>query len=317
MLEEDALAERVRLLRLLVEDEGEETAGLLAEQVLRVANLPAELRSSIFRAIRRAPPPDLAALGRRAAAAADPHVRGAGFRMLALAGDPLLREHLLGPAPAMETHRRLRRRYLALALASYEREDAALAAEGAARVARWNEEEERWRTWYTGGKGFSLAAPARPCLGSEDLFERLAWLAWLSRHEPLDYGAQFAREWIMVGQHVDYCDRSKNYLWGLAEKAGPEQVARIEQQVRDMNHFRHLWQEMAAATRPVIDALVRDRPSVATEGLAQAHFRAEAMACIDLLGAYRPQETRDILDTLCSSEQPLLAAWAQARLEGE
>jgi hypothetical protein len=311
-----ALAERVKVLRQLVRVQDSATTAALAEQLGAVANLPLDVRFAMLDAIGRAPPANLAALAKPCIASRDPGVRGSGYQMLAIAGDPGFRTVLLSGPGALETRLLDRGRYLALALARYAPDDPELRKAGRRKRAEWNEREQAIKRPYTGGAEFSLAAPEQPCLDSESLFARVAWLAYLSRFEPETYAAQLAREWLLVGQYQDYCDRTESGLWQSLRNATPAQKAAVEIKVREIRIFRRMWGELGELTRPHVEAAYRSQPKAVATGFARAHYTIEVGRCMDFLGAIPLKESAATLEALKSAAQPDLARWATARLGG-
>jgi hypothetical protein len=166
--------------------------------------------------------------------------------------------------------------------------------EGRRRVADWNAAEKSVRDKWTDGKGFSVAAPELPCLDADSLFQRVAWLAYLSRHDAKTYGAQFAREWLMTAVYQDYCGRSLGN-----KKPG------------NWKRMRDAFGELREASRPVLEALPAD---VLADGFREAHFTAEYWLALNVLGD-KPADA-SVLTKLKTARNPDLAAFAAARLEG-
>jgi len=169
--------------------------------------------------------------------------------------------------------------------------------EGKAKVAAWNASEKQVLDQWTGGKGFSPAAPELPGLDADSLFQRVAWLDYLSRFDAADYGAPFARQWLMLDQYQDYSWRS------LGNKRAGD------------------WKRMAAClgrlrdlTRPDLMALAQSNPDGLAAGFAQAHFTSEYWEAINVLGALDRKASVKILTRLKTASNPDLAAFATARL---
>ena len=177
---------------------------------------------------------------------------------------------------------------------------AELVTEGRRRVAQWNAAEKDVLDQWTGGKGFSPAAPELPGLDAESLFQRVAWLAYLSRHDPKTFGAQFAREWLMTGVYQEYCQRSLGN-----RRAG------------DWARLRTHFGRLRDVTRPALDELLKAAPDALATGFSQAHFTREFQAAMNYLGEQDRAATAGILTKLKSARNPDLAAFAAARLSGK
>ncbi|MBS3763181.1 MAG: hypothetical protein KGZ25_07765, partial [Planctomycetes bacterium] len=181
----------------------------------------------------------------------------------------------------------------------------------------WNRTEEQVKERYTDGKGFSMAAPEVPCLDSESLFRRVGWLAYASRWKPEKYAAQFARQWAMLGQYRDLCDRTSANLWhSLATgPSGPDDRARVRRRTAELKRFKILLYHLQRATRPCLDAVLKTRPAGAAQGLAGGRFIEEVKQTINLLGEIPAKEARPILRVLRNADQPLLSDFVRRRIE--
>ncbi|NQT20448.1 MAG: hypothetical protein HQ592_12130 [Planctomycetes bacterium] len=312
-----ALKERARVLRRVLRGDGPEISTLLARQLAAVANLPPRLRFDMLEFIRRNPSPAAAEAARKCLRARDPAVKASGYQLLALAGDGSLRRHLESPAPALELRPADRFRALALAVALYEKDD--LVDLGRTRIASWNAAEASARDTYTDGKGFSMAAPEIPCLDSEGLFARVAWLGYMVQSEPEAYARQFAREWAMLAQYRDLCDRTSVNLWfGISQSPStPAERQRVKQRTEELAAFRDLLAWLERITEPQLAAILRSHPQQTAEGFARARFLQEAKQVINALAAIPPQETRTHLEILQQARLPLLRAFATARLAAQ
>ena len=174
----------------------------------------------------------------------------------------------------------------------------ALVDEGRRRVGQWNAAEKEVFDKWTEGKGFTTASPELPCLNSEALFQRIGWLAYLSRHDPQSYGAQFVREWLMTGMYQDYC-------WRTIGNKHPGDWQRLSAY---LGRLRDL-------TRPDLEALLKAQPDVVAAGFGKAHFTLEYRAALNVLGGQDRTATAGILAKLKTAANPDLAAFAAARLE--
>jgi len=314
--------DRVALIERALLAGGAEITAALAEQLATVSDLPLDTRWAVLDFIRAQPPAKLADIGRRCLGSKESQIRGCGVQMLALAGDAAFAKEVTGPAPAMETDPQGRGRDLALALAFYSKPD--LVDEGRRRVQAWNAKENEVVQKWTGGKGFSLAAPEHPGLDAEALFQRVAWLAYLGRHTPprppLDKGgnggggAQLAREWLMTAQCQDYCDRSTRALYGDHMTQAEKKRAEIKGQ--EWARFRAYFGRLRELTRADAEALVKQNPDLAAEGFAKAHFTLEFRTCMNLLGGFDRGATASILTKLKKAENADLAEFAAARAGG-
>lgn len=304
----EALKKRLEVIERAWQAGGPEVAAALAGQ-LALSALPFETRCAILDLARQHPPKSLAETAKRCLAAKDSGVRGCGCQLLALAGDAAFAREMTGPAPAMDTDPLGRGRDLALALVQFRQPD--LVDEGRRRVDAWNAREREAMLKWTGGQGFSMAAPEHPCLDAEALFQRVAWLAYLTRQDAKTFGAQFAKEWLMTAQYQDYCDRSARNLYSDHMTAVDKKRAEVKGQ--EWQRFRAYFGRLHELTRPDIEALVKQNQDLAAEGLAKAHFTLEFRACINLLGGFDRAATAGILEKLKRAGNADLAEFAAAR----
>lgn len=305
-----ALESRVRVIQRLLDTSGPEVSASLAEQLAAVSNLPLETRFAIVDFIRRQPPANLADIGTRCLGAREGSIRGAGCQLLAMAGDPGFKKLFAGvsPGPAVPEDGRMELgRDLALGLLLYDKPD--LKEEGRRRVGAWNAEEQKQKGRYTHGQEFSLAAPEVPLLDREILFQRVAWLAYLCRQEPKVFGAQFAREYLMTGQYEQYCDRSVENL--AADQT--LSAAGRSRQTAELVSLRTYLVRLRRLATPDMEALVKLQPDLAAAGFGSAHFTAEYLVAVNLLGAMDPTAAAGILDKLKEASNADLADFARAR----
>lgn len=301
--------DRVALIERALRAGGVEIAAALAEQLATVSDLPLDTRFRVLDFIRAQPPAKLAEIARRCVASKESQIRGCGAQLLAIAGDAAFAKEMTGPAPAMETDPQGRARDLALGVALYGKPD--LVDEGRRRVQAWNAKESEVVQKWTGGKGFSLGAPEHPGLDAEALFQRVAWLAYLSRHDAKAFGAQFAREWLMTAQYQDYCDRSARNLY--SDHMTPVDKKRAEIKGQEWARFRAYFGRLRELTRPDAEALVKQSPDLAAEGFAKAHFTLEFRTCMNLLGGFDRAATASILARLKKADNADLAEFAAVR----
>ncbi|MGD0090930.1 MAG: hypothetical protein ABSE73_13515, partial [Planctomycetota bacterium] len=308
-----ALRKRVASINRALQASGKEAAGVLAQQLATVSALPLDTRWAILDFLRAQPPAQLADMGRTCLAAKDSGTRGCGMQVLALAGDAAFPKELAAPAQAMETDPQGLSRDLALALVLYAKPG--LVDEGKRRVLAWNAKENEAMLKWTEGKGFSPAAPEHPCLDGETLLQRVAWLAYLSRHEPASFGTQFAKEWLMCSEYQDYCDRSQRNLWSDHMTAADRKRAEIKGP--EWQRFRAYFGRLRELARPDVEALVKNAPEVAAPGLAKAHFTLEFRSCMNLLGGLDRAASGAILEKLKKADNADLAEFAAARAKGK
>lgn len=303
-----ALKKRVEIISRIMCASGKDVAAVLAEQLATVSTLPAATRYAMLDFIRSEPPPDLAETGRRCLGARESIIRGTGLQFLAIAGDSAFAKEMTGPVPEMETDQAARGHELALALVLFGKPD--LATEGKRRVAAWNAAELKAKNAYTGGPDFSLAAPEGPLLDKDTLFQRVAWLAYLSRHEPRSLGAQFAREWLMTRQYEDYADRTLGNIWSDKQATNVAKNAKAQPLIRIRAEFARLRR----LTQPDLEALLKAQPDLVADGFSRAHFTLEFRAAMNLLGNLDAAAGNPVLTRLVKAANPDLAAFAAARL---
>jgi len=311
-LGEKALKQRIALLDEALQAGQDGMAALLAEQLGAVTNLPVKTRDAVVDFVRRHPPTQLAEIARRFCKHPNTVVRSSGHQLLAISGSDAFPTEFQAKAPAFETNPLNRQRFLAIGLVMYPKRG--LQALGEKRVREWNTTAAAIKDRWTGGKDFSLAAPAHPCLDAETLFQRVAWLAYLTREKPEVYGAQFAREWLMTAQYQDYCDRSIGNLWGM--NMSPADTVRAKILTREWGELRAFFARLRNLTRPDLERLLKGHHEQVAEGFVGAHFTLEARQCINFLANYSREETRPVLEALKGAKHPMLVAFANARLAG-
>jgi hypothetical protein len=297
----DRAARIATLRRLLAAPAGSVDRELFLDQLLKPGELPIELRWKLIDAIRRRPPARAAERVTLGLADADAAVRQNAIQLLGTVDAPALAREMAGSGPAMQTDARGRVYALVLALPLVETPD--LVAEGRRRVAEWNASEKAVLDKWTGGKGFSTATPELPGLDAMSLFQRLAWLAYISGHEPETYGAQFVREWLKTGVYQEYCGRTKATYAQVGKTSGDwDRLSACLGRLRDL-------------ARPTVEALATTAPDALADGLCRAHFTREILAARNLLGDLDRAATAGILGNLVSAHNPDLAAFAAARSE--
>jgi hypothetical protein len=135
------------------------------------------------------------------------------------------------------------------------------------------------------------------------LFERLAWLAYLSRHDPETHGAQFVREWLKIGVYQDYCGRTKANNQSANRGAG------------DWDRMAACFGRLRELTRPDVEALAKTAPDAFAVGLCRAHFTREILAARNLLGDLDRKVTATIAPEIKQAGHADLAAFAAARAD--
>jgi hypothetical protein len=313
------LQKRLAIIDRLLQCPGPEVASALAGQLAAVGTMPSATQYAILDMLRVHPvatatpgrPANLAATAKACLASVNPSVRGIGLQLLAMAGEPAFATEVTAPPRTMEIDAVARQRDLALALALYARGD--LAAEGRRRVEDWNKREQAGMLSYTGGAGFSLAAPEVPCLDAEALLHRVAWLAYLARQDAKAFGPQFVREWLMTAQYQDYCDRSIANLYSDHMTAADTRKAKLL--TTGWQRLRAYFGRLRDLTAADAEALARQHPDQAAEGLAKAHFTLEYRVAMNLLGNLprRDAATAAICDKLRRAANADVAAFAAAR----
>lgn len=272
---------------------------VLMEQALSVAGLPDDVRWAVLDRVLARPP---AALGERVKAglsSADSALRSVALQCLGAVDAAALLREVKGAGAALQVD--AGGRFYALTLAIPLVRTPELVDEGRHRVTQWNAAEKLVMDQWTGGKGFSPAAPELPCLDAESLFQRVAWLAYLSRHDPAAFGAQFIREWLMTGVYQDYCGRTVSN--------GQQRNLKSGDWVRLSAH----WGRLRDLTRADVERLIKSNPQVAAEGLGRAHFTREVQAAVNVLGGEDRTATAAILARLRTAPNRDLAAFAAAR----
>ena len=175
----------------------------------------------------------------------------------------------------------------------------------------WNRQESRAREDFAGriAPDFAMLETS-PFLGADKILARLAWLAYLSRHEPDRYGGPFLREWIMVRQYRDYCGRTLSYEIGQNKLEGAR-AALVRKSWRDLSRRFGALQDLS---RDDVHAMLKDRPGLASDAFKTARFTCEVQTVRNLLGSLRPRDAEAILRGLRDGGGSRLAPFAAARL---
>ena len=289
-----------------------EIGAFLAEQLAAVDNLPNNIRFRMVQFIRPLPPEGLREVATQCIRNANPDIRGFGYQLSAIAGSPAFLKEMLAEASSVEINPADRNRYLALAIAAFGKDD--LVKEGIKRVAQWNAKEEAIKSSYTGGRGFSMAATEQPCLDLELVYARLGWLAYVSRNQPEAYAAQLTREWVLLAQLDDWCDRSIGNIQFNLSKATAGNRASGRAQIDEFRRMRKFLSYMSQSTEDQVRKVFREHPREAAKGLVKARFLRELKQAVNLLGALSDAEGKEALKLLQSAEHLFLAGFARARL---
>ena len=308
------LQKRLALIDRALACGGLDIAAALAGQLATVNNLSLEVRLRIVSLLQRERPPAALALGRDALHGNESVLHGSGYLLLAVAGDPGFARQLASPqaiAGETEAAKQERLRDLALAVALYPKPD--MVEEGRRRVESWNRQEAAARTEFGKLCGPDAAMlETSPCLDADAIVARLAWLAYLSRYEPKTYAEPFLRQWLMIGQYQDYCERTLEYDISQHKLAGA--VANASAQ--GWHNLSARLGALRGLTQADVEALLANAPVECAAGLAGARFAPEVRAAIDLLGTRDANTLVGVLTPLTKAANPDLAAFAAARLGG-
>ena len=280
---------------------------LLLHFCLGRRQFPDDLRWRLLDRMRGLPVDVLRSAGREALASKDMAAQGMALQALALAGAPEFAAELSRTVDGLEETLLSRERALALGVALYKGPD--LATEGKRRLAAWDADEAALKQRYTGGKEFSLEAPEVPLLDSETLFQRVAWLDYLARQDPVAYGARFVRQWMMLAHYRVYCDRTIGNLWDNKQIAPG--VRRT--QVASFARLRACIERLQDQTKPDLLALAESKPDMVAAGFRKAHFTAEYRAALNIIGLLSAPAAATVWDGLQGAYNMDLAELAAAR----
>ncbi len=306
-LDNATLQKRVALLRQLLPVANADIRQAFAEQLAKIANLPADLRDGMLVTLKSAP--GLGAIAARAAACRNADVRENGLLMLGETGDAALAALLKEP-PAQATFDPYKiNRALAVAVAGYAQHD--MVKLGAAKVADWDKQENAIKIRYTGGPDFSPAAPEQPCLDSESLYARIGWLAYLSRWEPDTYLPRFVREWMLIEQYAEY---ARTIMSGLARDTVLTETQK-KGKMRDLTGFIDALSRLDRATTPALERAFAAHPELVAQGFTRARYLHEADRAIVFLGNHPAADSRAALAIVATAKMSRLAEFAKARLQ--
>jgi len=307
----EALKQRLALIDRALAVGGAEIAAALATQLAAVENLPLDTRLRVFALLARQRPASASAAGRQALRSRQPTVQGSGCVLLAVAGDrEFVRQFAsLRAIPGdVDVEKQARLRDLALGLTLYPKPD--LVEEVRRRVEDWNQQEAATRAAFAKVCGPDTAMlETTPFLDADALLQRLACLAYLSRHEPQTFAPAFLHEWLRSRQYIDYCWRTSAFMISQDKLTGARAagVSGMWRSVVDR------FSALQGLTRPDVDALLANRPAEAGAALGQARFTLERQAVVNLLGDLDRAQAAEVLAGLKQARHPDLAAFARAR----
>jgi len=177
-------------------------------------------------------------------------------------------------------------------------------------VTAMNEKEAAIRADFARACGDDTAMlETSPCLDADSIFARVAWLAYLSRHDPRTHGGAFMREWLRIGQYIEYCGRTREYLVKQHHLEGD----RARSVHRPWRHLAARLDALREITRPDAEAVIEKAPAAAGAAMAGARFTRERQAVVNVIGNLEPGTAAQVLDTLADAARPDLAAFARAR----
>lgn len=310
-LKGDALKQRISLIDRALAIGGTDVAAALAEQLVSVKNLSLDTRLRIFTLLQREHPAAAAAAGRSAVSSQEGVIKGNSYVLLSVAGEPEFTKQVTAPqaiAGESEAAKQERLRDLAMAVVLYAKPD--LLEEGRRQVEAWNKKEAAVRAEFAKVCGADTAIlETSPYLDAESIFARLAWLAYLSRHEPNTYAAPFLHEWLMSMQYLDYCWRSSSFIIEQQKLTG----AKAEAVSAAWSSLAARFDALQNLTRPDVDKILANSPAEAGATLSKARFDKEVRTLINLLGDMDRNDTAGILEALAKSSNSDLATFAAAR----
>jgi hypothetical protein len=286
-------------------------AAVMARQYGTIANLPVRERMAILQLLGLERPENAGKLGENALKSESSALQGNAYCLLALAGDARL-PGIVASLPALRVESREehaeRLHDLALAVALYRKPE--LLAEGKKRIQAWNSKETAIRDDFARMlQGDDAMLETSPCLPADDIFARLGWLAYLSRHDPNAYGRQFLHEWLRIDQYRDYCGRTRHYL----KEDRKQQGAALDV----FSHLRLRLQALQAVTRADAEAILSKAPEEAAKALSEVRFSKDVRSAINLLADQDTASTAAILRIVDKGKNQDLAAFAGARLAAD
>ncbi len=310
-LKGEALKKRLALIDRAFLAGGPEIAAALTGQLASVSNIPLDKRMKIVSILHRERPAKAAANGRSAVASKDGIIQANGYILLALAGDPEFVKLAVKPPdlPGETADAKLERlRDLSLAVALYPRPD--LVEEGKRRVEAWNKQEADIRAKFA--KQIlpdSAMLETNPYIDAESTFARIAWLAYLSRHEPKAYLDQFIHEWLRSALYQDYCGRSLGNLQEL-KTIGKAKLAAATASWTSLSERFAALREM---TQPDVEALISKSPAESGAAMAKIRFTPDFRTVLNLMGSIGRKEAQSVVTPLAASTNRDLAEFANAR----
>jgi hypothetical protein len=310
-LKPEELKNRLTVIGDALKGSGPDYAAALAAQLVTVGNLPLWQRMQILLMLRREHHANAALLGRNALKSQSAALHGSGYALLALAGDKSFPKMVASPPPVQVetvTERNGRFHDLALAVTLYTKPD--LLAEGKRRIEALNRKESQLTAAYAKVCAEDSAMMENaPCLDADGIFERLAWLAYVSRYDRKAYSAVFLREWLKVGVYQLYCKLTASYLIGQNKYEG----ARARSVRAQWMNLGERFQSLQNVTRPDVEAFLVASPSEAGAVFAKARYTQERQTIINLLGDRPRDASAQILKVLVAADHPDLAGFAKSR----
>ena len=277
LLEQDALGElggnvggkeadeaRIAALRRLLSAPASAIDTTIVLDQLMTGRLPDDVRWAAMDCVLARPPATLAERVRNGLKHQDASVRQTALQCLGAVDVTALLRELNNPSQTPEPDSAGRMYALTLTLPLVK--TAALVANGRLRVRQWNASEKEVLEKWTDGKGFSAAAPELPGLDGKSLVQRVAWLAYLSRHDPRTFGAQFAP---------------------VADDGGVSGILQAHDRQPQGGRLVRLsacFGRLRELTRPDVEALLKAEPGTIAAGFGRAHFTREIQAAMNLLG---------------------------------
>ena len=311
VLEGEKLRERLRTIERLLEGRGPRAARLLAKQLVRVANIPRDLRARMVAFIRANLCEGLGEVAEPALGESRLPVRGSAYQLLALAGDSRLLGKMKKKSAGLERDPKDRRRYLAMAAAIFRGD--ALREYGDKHLEKLEAQRKSNKEAYTGGEGFSMKAPEKPLLEAEKLFARIGWLAYMARQDPARYAGPFVRQWARIPQYSDYCDRAiASTRKGMAQGGDREQGRRRISKLREYQAF---LADMDTLSVPIAHAVYEKHGERCARALVKARFLLEIKRIINLIGHYPVASTSEEHQILADADHQVLREFARERLQ--
>ncbi|MEI6366225.1 MAG: glutamine amidotransferase [Planctomycetota bacterium] len=213
------------------------------------------------------------------------------------------------PVPLGEASQRERNRDRVGDIASHAGADRV--AEGRKRLAAFVAIEQKSLVDFARSCGEDVAMlTTSPCLDSEAMLERMAWLAYLARHDKTQ-SAAFLREWLRTDLYCDFCGRSAHNAVDEKKHTGAVAAARYA----DWKSLAQRFAALRDTTRLQAESTLKGQPADAAAAIKQVQFAPEIRAAIDLLGSCERAGLLPVLESVVDAPNPELAAFAAIRLQ--